>query len=77
MLQEHAKIAANEGGVDAPFQKEQAEETAILEEMSLSASVETDDVLSTVSSVYYDAEEGSQTPYAQQQLPKKKVLLPA
>lgn len=61
--------------MDAFSQREEAE-TGILEEMSPSAAVETDDVLSTASSVYYDAEEGSQTPRAHQH-PSKKVMLPA
>lgn len=59
--------------MDASSQGEEAE-TAILDEMGPSAAVEADDVLSTASSIYYDAEEGSQTPHAQQH-PSKKVFL--
>ncbi|BDA44034.1 hypothetical protein COCOBI_05-2180 [Coccomyxa sp. Obi] len=73
LKEERAKIALKEDGMDAFPQEEEAAETAILEEMSPSAAVEVDDdVLSTASSVYYDAEEGSQTPHTQQQHPSKK-----
>ncbi|CAL8470019.1 g9561 [Coccomyxa elongata] len=69
LKEERAKIAGKEDGMDAISQGE--EKTAILEETSPTAAVEADDVLSTASSVYYDAEEGSQTPHAQQHPSKK------